>query len=94
SVYAATATQTASYLDTANLGWVPTRTLVAAGASVAYGDFTVALSVENLANTRVVQLPLDPAPSPTFASTPVALADLAGFPLPGRSFYLALQWTH
>ncbi|MBC7975238.1 MAG: hypothetical protein H7138_09650, partial [Myxococcales bacterium] len=58
------------------------------------GGLSVALSVANLANTRIVRLPLDPPPSPSLTSAPTALSDLAGFPLPGRSLYLSLDWTY
>jgi len=95
SVYTSAEYQAESFLDPANLGRVPGRTLVGAGASLAITRaLTMTATVENLANTRIVNLPLDPPPGPTFTSTPVALTDVAGFPLPGRSFYLALQWTH
>jgi hypothetical protein len=54
----------------------------------------LALAVENLGDERIAYLPLVPPPSPTFTSTPTALADVAGFPLPGRTFYLSLDWSH
>jgi hypothetical protein len=41
-----------------------------------------------------VQLPLDPPPSPELTQAPTALTDFAGYPLPGRSFYLTLDWTY
>ncbi len=90
-----TAYQATSFLDPANLGRVPARALFGAGASAEIaGGVTLAVSVENLAGTRVVDLPLVPPPGPAFTSTPIALADLAGFPLPGRSFYVSVLWTH
>jgi hypothetical protein len=51
----------------------------------------VALAVENVADVRIVDVPAD---RPTDAATRSPLSDLAGFPLPGRSFYLALDWTY
>jgi hypothetical protein len=54
----------------------------------------VSLAVANLGDLRVVQLPLVPPPSPTFTSSPTALTDVAGFPLPGRSFYVSMDWSH
>ena len=87
--------QAQSFLDPANLGVVPARTLVGTGAAIELGGGTaLALAIENLGDARITQLPLDPPPSPTLTSTPTPLTDLAGFPLPGRSFYLSLSWTH
>jgi iron complex outermembrane receptor protein len=95
SAWLDTSYQSTSFLDPASLGVVPARTLVDAGVSIALGGGTVlALAIENLADTRIANLPLDPPPSPTLTSTPTALTDVAGFPLPGRSFYLSLSWTH
>jgi iron complex outermembrane receptor protein len=87
--------QATSYLDQANLQAVPARLLVGVGARVELGGgLALALDVGNLADTRVERLPLDPAPRPDLASVPTALADLAGYPLPGRTYYLSLDWTH
>jgi outer membrane cobalamin receptor len=94
-VWADASWQATSYLDQANLQRVPARLLVGTGARVELGGgLAVALTVENLADTRVEYLPLVPAPRPDFTQTPTALSDYAGFPLPGRSFYLALDWSH
>lgn len=87
--------QSTAYLDPANLARVPGRALVGAGASCELGGgLAVAVAVENLADTRVVNVPLVPAPSPTFTTTPTALADLGGFPLPGRSVYVSVHWMY
>jgi len=43
---------------------------------------------------RVQYLPLVPAPRPDLTETPTALADVAGFPLPGRSLFVSLDWSH
>jgi hypothetical protein len=45
-------------------------------------------------DVRVQRLPLHPAPRPDLTSTPMALADVAGFPLPGRTAYLSLDWSY
>jgi outer membrane receptor protein involved in Fe transport len=87
--------QSTSFLDPASLGRVPGRVLVGAGARAALtGGLGLALSVANLGDLRVTHLPLDPPPSPSLTETPTALTDVAGFPLPGRSFYLTLDWTY
>ena len=84
-----------SSLDAAALGRVPARLLVGAGTRVELaGGVALAISVENLADARVAYLPLDPPPSPSLTETPTPLVDVAGFPLPGRSFYLSLDWTY
>jgi len=84
-----------SFLDETNLSPVPARLLVGAGAKLELGaGLAVAVEVKNLADARVEQVPLDPPPRPDLASVPRALADFAGYPLPGRAVYLRLDWTH
>lgn len=86
--------QSDSFLDQANLMRVPARLLVGAGARVELGGgLAIAASVANLTDLRVVYLPLDPPPRPDLTQSPTAVADLAGFPLPGRSFYVTLEWS-
>lgn len=83
-----------SYDDRGNVMAVPARLLVGTGARVELaGGIAASVAVENLANTRVEEYPLDPPPRPDFTQTPKALADVAGFPLPGRSLYLSLEWS-
>ncbi|HWO21421.1 MAG TPA: TonB-dependent receptor [Kofleriaceae bacterium] len=92
ALWADAALQSTAYLDPANFQRVPARALVGAGARVPLAaGFAAALAVSNLTGVRVVTIPPD---RPIDAPTPTALADLAGFPLPGRSFYLSLDWTH
>ena len=87
--------QSASALDPAGLGSVPARTIIGTGARVPItAGFTIAVSLDNALDTRISNLPLVPPPSPTFTTSPTPLSDVAGFPLPGRSFYLTLQWSH
>lgn len=87
--------QSETYLDQANLMMVPARTLAGTGARVEiWAGFATALAIENLTDERVQYLPLDPAPRPDLTSTPTALADVAGFPLPGRTIYVSLEWSH
>jgi iron complex outermembrane receptor protein len=87
--------QSTSFLDPVNLGRVPARWLIGAGARVELaGGVAAALSVANLTDLRVTHIPLDPPPSPSLTEAPTALTDVAGFPLPGRSFYLSLDWTY
>lgn len=87
--------QSETYLDQANLMRVPARLLAGTGARVELaGGLAASLAVENLTDVRVQYLPLDPAPRPDLTETPTALADVAGFPLPGRTFYVSLDWSY
>jgi vitamin B12 transporter len=87
--------QAETYLDQANLMTVPTRTLAGTGARVEVAAGVAAsLTVENLFDVRVQRLPLHPAPRPDLTYAPMALADVAGFPLPGRTVYLSFDWSY
>jgi hypothetical protein len=87
--------QATSYLDPANDGRVPARWLVGAGARVEIaGGLAASVAVANLRDNRIAHVPLEPPPSPTLTESPTPLTDVAGFPLPGRSFYLSLDWTY
>jgi iron complex outermembrane receptor protein len=86
--------QSTTYLDQANLMTVPARMLAGAGARLElWGGIAASLAVENMTDVRIQYLPLDPPPRPDLTETPTALADLAGFPLPGRTFYVSLDWS-
>src|SRR5262249_20063757 len=79
--------QSASFLDQASLQQIPARLLLGTGVRVAlWADVALSLAVENLADLRIEELPLVPPPRPDLTSAPTALADVAGYPLPGRSF--------
>ncbi|HVV87930.1 MAG TPA: TonB-dependent receptor [Kofleriaceae bacterium] len=83
-----------SFLDEANLSMVPARWLVGAGVKLELGrGVTVAVEGKNLADDRVEDVPLDPPPRPDLAHVPRAVADVAGYPLPGRALYARLDWT-
>jgi iron complex outermembrane receptor protein len=87
--------QSDTFLDQANLQRVPGRLLLGTGMRVEVAaDLALVLAVENLADVRVEQLPLVPAPRPDLHEVPTPVADVAGFPLPGRSFYLSVEWSH
>jgi iron complex outermembrane receptor protein len=83
-----------SYQDQPNSMAVPARFLAGTGARIELaGGLAASVAVENLANVRIEQYPLDPPPRADFTQTPKALADVAGFPLPGRSLYVSLEWS-
>jgi iron complex outermembrane receptor protein len=80
-------------LDPANLDRVPDRALFGAGVMMELGaGVSAALEGKNLADQRIEDIPLDPPPRPDLTSAPAAVADFFGYPLPGRAFYLTLQW--
>ncbi|MBL9018149.1 MAG: TonB-dependent receptor [Myxococcales bacterium] len=80
--------QAQSFLDPASLGITPRRLLIGTGARVeVVRGLAVALAVQNVADVRIAYLQLD-------RRTPTPLTDVAGFPLPGRSFYLSVDVTH
>jgi iron complex outermembrane receptor protein len=82
-----------NHLDPANLGLVPPRALVGAGLKLEIAPrLLVAFEGKNLTDARVEDIPLDPAPRPDLTRAPRAVADFFGYPLPGRAFYLTLQW--
>ncbi len=86
------AAQSRSFLDQANFQSVPGRVLFGTGARVGLGGrLGVTLAVANLADLRVVELPAERAID---SPTPTPLTDVAGYPLPGRSYYLSLDWTY
>jgi iron complex outermembrane receptor protein len=90
-----TSWQSATFVDQAALQQIPARTLLGAGIRVEVAaHLGVSVSVANLADVRIEQLPLVPPPRPNLDSVPTPLADYAGFPLPGRSYYFALDWSH
>ncbi len=82
-----------NHLDPANLSRVPPRALVGAGLKLEIVPrLLVALEGKNLTDARVEDIPLDPAPRPDLTRAPRAVADFFGYPLPGRAFYVTLQW--
>jgi hypothetical protein len=91
SVWIDAAYQAESFLDPASLGRTPRRLLVGTGARVeVIPHLGLAIAIANVADRRIAYLPLDPgAPR-----APTPLTDVSGFPLPGRSFYLSVDWTH
>lgn len=92
NVWIDAAIQSTAFLDQASFQRVPARALVGTGARLELvAGFAAAFSIANLGGTRVVTIPAD---RPIDPPTPAALADLAGYPLPGRSFYLSFDWTH
>lgn len=94
AVFADASFTSGSFLDENNLAEIPARWLYGAGGKVELGaGFTLAVEVKNLRDNRIERVPLDPAPRPDLARIPRAIADAAGYPLPGRAVYLRLDWS-
>jgi vitamin B12 transporter len=87
--------QSTAYLDQANLLATPGRVLAGAGIKAELGGgMLLGFEVRNLTDRRLTARELDPPPRPDLTSVPMALSDVAGFPLPGRALYLTAEWTH
>ncbi len=83
-----------SFLDDANFAEVPARWLYGTGAKLELGaGFTVAVELKNLRDNRIERVALDPPPRPDLTAVPRAVADAAGYPLPGRALYFRLDWS-
>jgi iron complex outermembrane receptor protein len=84
---------TGNVLDRAGNGRVPSRKLLGAGVGldVAPG-LQIGVEGKNLTNQRVASVALDPPPRPDLVDVPVAIADFFGYPLPGRGFYVTVEW--
>ena len=72
--------------DVLGLNELPARVLHALVASFRWTRFEFVLEVRNLADTRIVQLPLGGS-ARAGETTPYPLVDFYNFPLPGRAFY-------
>jgi iron complex outermembrane receptor protein len=77
------------YRDPQNRNPIAGRVLHAMGAQVAHGRFTFRVDVENLADLRVVPLPLG-GTLHQGETTPYPLVDFFDYPLPGRAIYATL----
>ncbi len=72
--------------DSLTLNELPPRVLHGLSASYHAGRFELLVEVRNLADTRVVQLPLGGS-ARAGETAPYALVDFYNFPLPGRAIY-------
>jgi iron complex outermembrane receptor protein len=82
-----------NFIDVQNLRRAPARQLAGAGAKLALAQgLRLGLEIKNLTDVRVEWERLSPPPSPDLESIPRALADVGGFPLPGRSVFFAIEW--
>jgi iron complex outermembrane receptor protein len=81
------------YRDAQNYNRIPGRTLHAIGASVEHRPFTFSVEVRNLADLRVLDLPLGGSANRGL-TTPYPLVDFFDYPLPGRAIYATLALRH
>ncbi|HKE13475.1 MAG TPA: TonB-dependent receptor [Kofleriaceae bacterium] len=92
-VFADAALVSGNHLDPANLNEAPPRALLGAGVKLEVAPrLFVVVDGKNLTDARVEDIPLDPPPRPDLTRAPRAISDFFGYPLPGRAFYLTLQW--
>ncbi len=79
-------------LDAANVQWAAPRALHSAALSVElWGPLSLSLDVQNLLDRQVEVVPRNPQDPDDPARVVVAITDLNGYPLPGRSFLLSLR---
>ena len=69
----------------------PVKLLQSLGHRSPWSGLTITFEIKNLLDTRTENLPLNP-PLPGKKEYKQAIADFAGYPLPGRSFYLTVRW--
>jgi iron complex outermembrane receptor protein len=80
-----------NYLDQGNLNMVPARRFLGAGARARWRGLAVGIEARNLLDERVEDVPLDPPPRPDLTSSPRAVSDALGYPLPGRSLMVTVS---
>ncbi|MCK6509521.1 TonB-dependent receptor [Myxococcota bacterium] len=93
-----------NWLDRANLHALGSRHLHGLGAvlyparlarkwgiDVPWEGLRVHLDISNLLDQRMTWVDLQP-PLPNRTQTPQAIADIGGYPLPGRAFFLSVHW--
>ncbi len=81
----------AVYRDAQNYTALPAHALHALGATFSKGPLTFVVEVRNLANLRVVDLPLGGS-AHAGQSVPYPLVDYFNYPLPGRAIYATLTF--
>jgi iron complex outermembrane receptor protein len=81
-----------SFRDAQAYNVVPGRVLHSLGASLRAGAFSVVVEVDNLADLRIVDLPLGGL-ARAGQTSPYPLIDFFNYPLPGRAVYATLTWA-
>jgi vitamin B12 transporter len=84
-----------NFTDASGAYQEPARRLVGAGLKLELiSGLLIGIEAKNLADQRVEMIELDPPPRPDLGRVPRAISDFAGFPLPGRAFYINVEWQH
>lgn len=84
-----------NFLDPANISEVPMRRLLGAGLKLEpVVGLLIGIDAKNLTDDRVEYVELSPPPRPNLTTSPRAVSDFYGYPLPGRTIYLTAEWTH
>ncbi len=84
-----------AYMDPVNFKPIPPRTIHNIGLDYPIPflkNTTIQLSVKNLTDQRVEQVPLVPRAPADPETVGQALSDFIGYPLPGRSFFALVRW--
>ncbi len=82
-----------SFLDDANLRRVPVRRFAGMGLKFElWPQLIIGAEIRNLADQRTEQEVLSPPPRQSLTRISRSVTDIAGFPLPGRSFFLRIEW--
>lgn len=87
--------ESSNILDRAGFEVVPERLYHSAhlGYSPAWAaGWSLTGEVRNVTDNRVEVVPVLPQPAGVEVTTPRAVSDYLGFPLPGRTFYVTLRW--
>ncbi|MCB9644703.1 MAG: TonB-dependent receptor [Myxococcales bacterium] len=79
------------HLHSVGLVLYPIRLARLFGHSLPWEGMRIQLEVNNLFDTRMTWVPLQP-PLPNLEQIPQSIADIGGYPLPGRAFYLSVHW--
>ncbi len=80
-----------TFLDPSGRVLVPARTIHGVGIEMLVGTVRLALELRNLNNARRTTWT---PPVGNAGSIPVPISDFIGYPLPGRSVWLSLQFNH
>ena len=70
----------------------PRRTLLSTGLAVTARRWTISVRVDNLLDQRTGPVPRDPLGSDD-TRIPAPITDFVGYPLPGRTAWVALRWS-
>jgi len=89
--------ESSNSLDRAGFELVPER--LYHSAHLAYSPswatgWSLTGELRNMTDNRVEVVPVLPQPAGVEVTTPRAISDYLGFPLPGRTFFLTLKWQY